>query len=398
MSAKEASGSILHVDLDAFFVSVERVLDSRLCGRPVVVGGPVEGRGVVAAASYEARQFGVHSAMPMGQAMRLCPDLVRVSATPGVYARASKAVFDLLGSYTPIVERVSVDEAYLDLGGTEHLFGRAIDAADHMRKEVKERLRLDLTVGVSRNRLVSKVASGFAKPHGLFDVCPGQEPRFFAPLPVKVLPGIGPVTQKRLRDFHIDKLGALADTDGRFLEDVFGRYGRSMQRRAKGEDHTPVCPPWEKAARKSLSQERTFAEDTDDLQVLRGRLQRMLEKCCGELREKGLLARTISIKVRYADFTTETRDATLPRPSDHDLEWWELAGSLLERVLKKRRTLVRLVGVRFSGLERGFWQGGLFEEERVVQRGRLAVMDRMRAKYGEKSVCTGDRLWLHNSP
>ena len=310
MSAKEASGSILHVDLDAFFVSVERVLDSRLCGRPVVVGGPVEGRGVVAAASYEARQFGVHSAMPMGQAMRLCPDLVRVSATPGVYARASKAVFDLLGSYTPIVERVSVDEAYLDLGGTEHLFGRAIDAADHMRKEVKERLRLDLTVGVSRNRLVSKVASGFAKPHGLFDVCPGQEPRFFAPLPVKVLPGIGPVTQKRLRDFHIDKLGALADTDGRFLEDVFGRYGRSMQRRAKGEDHTPVCPPWEKAARKSLSQERTFAEDTDDLQVLRGRLQRMLEKCCGELREKGLLARTISIKVRYADFTTETRDAT----------------------------------------------------------------------------------------
>lgn len=393
----EASRSVLHVDLDAFFVSVERVLDPRLNGRPVVVGGPPETRGVVAAASYEARQYGVHSAMPMAQALRLCPDLVRVQGTHGVYSRASKAVFELLGGYTPIIEKVSVDEAYLDLRGTEHLFGRALDAADSMRKEVKERLRLDLTVGVSQNRLVSKVASGFAKPHGLFDVRPGQEPRFFAPLPVKVLPGIGPVTQKRLRDFHIEQLGVLADTDGWFLEEVFGRYGSSMRRRAKGQDHTPVCPPWERAERKSIGHERTFAEDTDDQVVLRGRLQRMLEKSCAELREKGWLARTISVKVRHADFTTETRDATLPRPSDHDLEWWELAQKLLTRALGQRRTLVRLLGVRFSGLERGFWQGGLFEEERVEQHGRLAVLDRMRAKYGEHTMRAGDRLWLPNS-
>ncbi|MGB0953866.1 MAG: DNA polymerase IV [Planctomycetota bacterium] len=393
----EAPRSVLHVDLDAFFVSVERVLDPRLNNRPVVVGGPPETRGVVAAASYEARQYGVHSAMPMSQALRLCPDLVRVQGTHGAYSRASKAVFDLLGSYTPLIEKVSVDEAYLDLRGTEHLFGRALDAADSMRKEVKERLRLDLTVGVSQNRLVSKVASGFAKPHGLFDVRPGQEPRFFAPLPVKVMPGIGPVTQKRLRDFHIEQLGVLADTDRWFLEEVFGRYGPSMKRRAKGEDHTPVCPPWERPARKSIGHERTFAEDTDDPVVLRGRLQRMLEKSCAELREKGWLARTISVKVRHADFTTETRDATLPRPSDHDLEWWELAQKLLTRALGQRRTLVRLLGVRFSGLERGFWQGGLFEEERVEQHGRLAVLDRMRAKYGEHTMRAGDRLWLPNS-
>lgn len=393
----EAPRSVLHVDLDAFFVSVERVLDPRLNGRPVVVGGPPETRGVVAAASYEARQYGVHSAMPMSQALRLCPDLVRVQGTHGVYGRASKAVFDLLGGYTPLIEKVSVDEAYLDLRGTEHLFGRALDAADSMRKEVKERLRLDLTVGVSQNRLVSKVASGFAKPHGLFDVRPGQEPRFFAPLPVKVMPGIGPVTQKRLRDFHIEQLGVLADTDRWFLKEVFGRYGPSMKRRAKGEDHTPVCPPWERPARKSIGHERTFAEDTDDPVVLRGRLQRMLEKSCAELREKGWLARTISVKVRHADFTTETRDATLPRPSDHDLEWWELAQKLLTRALGQRRTLVRLLGVRFSGLERGFWQGGLFEEERVEQHGRLAVLDRMRAKYGEHTMRAGDRLWLPNS-
>lgn len=393
----EAPRSVLHVDLDAFFVSVERVLDPRLHGRPVVVGGPPETRGVVAAASYEARQYGIHSAMPMAQALRLCPDLVRVQGTHGVYGRASKAVFDLLGGYTPIIEKVSVDEAYLDLRGTEHLFGRALDAADHMRKEVKERLRLDLTVGVSQNRLVSKVASGFAKPHGLFDVRPGQEPRFFAPLPVKVMPGIGPVTQKRLRDFHIEKLGVLADTDRWFLEEVFGRYGPSMRRRAKGEDHTPVCPPWERPARKSIGHERTFAEDTDDPVILRGRLQRMLEKSCAELREQGWLARTISVKVRHADFTTETRDSTLPRPSDHDLEWWDLAQKLLTRALGQRRTLVRLLGVRFSGLERGFWQGGLFEEERVEQHGRLAVLDRMRAKYGEHAMRAGDRLWLPSS-
>ena len=389
--------SILHVDLDAFFVSVERVLDPRLNGRPVVVGGSPEGRGVVAAASYEARQFGVHSAMPMGQAMRLCPDLVRVGGSHGMYSRASKAVFELIGAYTPMVEKVSVDEAYLDLSGTHHLFGNALDAADRMRKEVKERLRLDLTVGVSSNRLVSKVASGFAKPCGLFDVRPGQEPRFFAPLPIKVLPGIGPVTGKRLHDFHIDQLGVLADTDGWFLEEAFGSYGSSMKRRARGQDETPVCPPWERPERKSLGHERTFAEDTDDLKVLRGRLQRLLEKTCAEMRSKGLLARTLSVKLRYADFVTETRDLTLAQPSDHDLEWWEVAEQQLERMMSKRRTLVRLLGVRFTGLERGFWQGGLFEEERVVQRGRIAVLDKIRNKYGEKSVQSGDRLWLRNS-
>ncbi|MDP7062789.1 MAG: DNA polymerase IV [Planctomycetota bacterium] len=397
MNFADRTRSILHVDLDAFFVSVERVLDPRLNGRPVVVGGSPEGRGVVAAASYEARQHGIHSAMPMGQALRLCPDLVRVGGNHGMYSRASKAVFEIIGGYTPLVEKVSVDEAYLDLSGTHHLFGNALDAADKMRREVKERLRLDLTVGASSNRLVSKVASGFAKPCGLFDVRPGQEPRFFSPLPIKVMPGIGPVTAKRLHDFHIDQLGALASTERWFLEEVFGSYGPSMQRRASGVDETPVCPPWERPERKSLGHERTFAEDTDDLKVLRGRLQRLLEQSCAQLRSEGLLARTLTVKLRYADFVTETRDLTLPQPSDHDLEWWEVAERQLERMLKKRRTLVRLLGVRFSGMERGFWQGGLFEQERVVQRGRISVLDRIRSKYGEKAVQSGDRLWLRNS-
>lgn len=384
---------VLHVDLDAFFVAVERVIDPRLHGRPVVVGGPPESRGVVAAASYEARAYGIHSAMPMGQALRLCPDLVRVSGSRGMYSRASKAVFSLLGEYTPMIEKVSVDEAYLDLSGTEHLFGHALDAADRMRREVKERLRLDLTVGVSANRLVSKVASAFAKPCGLFDVRPGQEPRFFAPLPVKVLPGIGPVTATRLRDFHIDYLGVLAATDRWFLEETFGRYGPAMQQRARGEDQTPVSPPWERALRKSIGHERTFSEDTDDPRLLRGRLQKLLEQACARLREEHLLARTLTVKLRFADFITVNRDVTLAQPSDHDLEWWQEAEPLLER-LCARRALVRLVGVRLSGLQQGFWQGSLFDPEAAAARDRLSVLDRLRGRYGESSLQSGDRLWL----
>jgi len=211
--------TVLHADLDAFFVAVERVRDPRLRGRPVVVGGSPAERGVVAAASYEARALGIHSAMPMAQALRLCPDLVRVRGSHGLYRRASRAVFELLGAYTPIVERVSVDEAYLDLSGTERLFGRAVDAAERMRREVRERLRLDLSIGVACNRLVSKIASAFAKPRGLFEVLPGQEARFLAPQPVATLPGVGPVTERRLLDFNIPRLGQLAVTERWFLEE-----------------------------------------------------------------------------------------------------------------------------------------------------------------------------------
>ena len=387
------SRTVLHVDLDAFFVAVERVLDPRLIGRPVVVGGPPETRGVVAAASYEARAYGVHSAMPMAQALRLCPGLVRVSGSHEMYSRASRAVFGLIGAYAPVVEKVSVDEAYLDLTGTELLHGRAVDAAERMRREIRERLRLDVTVGVAHNRLVAKVASTFAKPRGIFDVQRNQAPRFFAPLPVKSLPGIGPVTTARLRDFHIDLLGVLARTESWFLERVFGVHGPAMQIRARGEDDTPVCPPWEQAQAKSVGHERTFAQDTDDLRVLRGRMQELLEEATARLRADGLLARTITVKVRYADFVTVSRDASLPQPSDHDQEWAELAQDLLARMVT-RRTLVRLVGVRFTGLTRGFWQPSLFAQERAQQRRRIDVLDRLRAKYGEHTLRAGERLWV----
>jgi DNA polymerase-4 len=388
--------SVLHVDLDAFFVAVERVLDPRLNGRPVVVGGSPEGRGVVAAASYEARAFGVHSAMPMAQAMRLCPDLVRVSGTHGMYSRASKAVFRILGDYTPVVEKVSVDEAYLDLTGTERLFGRALDTADRMRREIHERLSLDLTVGLSRNRLVSKVASAFAKPRGLFDVQPGQEPRFLAPLPVGTLPGIGPVTTRRLYDFNIERLGVLAGTERWFLEEVFGRHGPAMRSRARGEDDTPVCPPWETRESKTVGHEETFPRDTDDHGFLRAKLQELLESAARRLRRKGLLARKVTVKLRYADFVSETRDITLPGVSDHDADFLEPALELLHR-MATRRTLVRLLGVRLGALQQGYWQGSLFDARRSRSRQLVAALDRLREKYGDNSVRTGATVHLGKS-
>ncbi len=391
MAARDRS--VLHVDLDAFFVAVERVRDPSLVGRPVVVGGSPEQRGVVAAASYEARAYGIHSAMPMAQALRLCPDLVRVRGGHDLYGRASRAVFSLLGAYTPVVEKVSVDEAYLDLSGTGLLFPRAVDAAERMRREVRERLRLDLTIGVSRNRLVSKVASAFAKPQGLFEVRPGQEARFLAPLPVKTLPGIGPVTTQRLLDFRIPRLGTLAATERWFLEEVFGSYGPAMQQRARGEDDTPVRPPWEQHEAKSIGHEETFPRDVEDHGFLRAKLQELLTGAARRLRAQGLLARKLTVRLRYADFVTEGRDATLPVATDHDGELLAPALDLLHR-MATRRTLVRLLGVRLGGLSRGYWQGSLLDEGRARERRLVAALDGIRDRHGSSAVRVGETVWL----
>ena len=381
------------MDLDAFFVAVERVLDSRLCGRPVVVGGRPDQRGVVAAASYEARAWGVHSAMPMAQAFRLCPDLIRVSGSHAMYSRASRAVFQQLGDYTPMVEKVSVDEAYLDLSGTSILLGDALDVADKMRKSLKERLRLDITIGLSSNRLVSKIASAFAKPQGLFEVRPGGESRFLAPLPVRALPGVGPVTTRRLQDLHVEKLGTLARIESWFLEDVFGQLGLVMQRRARGGDDTPVKPPWEVRQARSIGHQETFTQDTDDLVFLRAKIQDLLAHASSRLRQKCLLAKTVSVQVRYADFVSATRHVSLANTSDHDMEFLGPALHLL-RGLTQRRTLVRLLGIRLSGLSSGFWQGGLLDNRAVRSRRLVGAVDRVRAKYGFDSVRIGETVRL----
>ncbi len=385
--------SVLHVDLDAFFVSVERVLNPSLCGKPVVVGGSARQRGVVAAASYEARKFGVRSAMSMAQAMRLCPDLTRVAGTHQMYSRASKAVFSLLGNYTPIIEKVSVDEAYLDLSGTHHLFGDALDAADEMRRRVKDELRLDLSVGVSTNRLVSKVASAHAKPFGLCDVAHGDEASFFSPFDIKKLPGIGPVTADKLRSLNIHTLGVLAASEASLLQHTLGRHSASMQRRARGECNVAVCPPWQRQMAKSIGHEQTFATDISDVSLLRGHIQLLLEHACSRMRAKSLAAKTMSLKVRLADFSTKTRDLSLPQHSDNEQQWLKQAEMLMDKMLTPR-SAVRLLGVRFTHFAENHYQPGLFDHEDNEQRARTAIADELREKYKGSSFKFGASLWV----
>ena len=387
---------ILHVDLDSFFVAVERVLDPRLNGRPVAVGGSPESRGVVSSASYEARARGVRSGMAMARALRLCPDLVRVRGRHEVYARASKAVRGVLDGFSPVVEPLSVDEAWLDLGGTGILFGGAVDTAERIRREVRDRLRLDLTVGVAHNRLVSKVASTFAKPRGLFEVRLGCAAGFLAPLPVRSLPGVGPVTDRRLQELSIPRLGVLAATETWFLEAVFGNSGPSMRARARGEDSTPVRPPGEAPTRRSIGHEETFPEDIDDPRLLKARLRRLLDKAARRLRKKGLLAGKVSVKIRWADFSTVTRDATLAQPTDHDLELVGPAMDLFDR-MAARRPLVRLVGVRLSGLARGFRQPSFLDHRAERSRRLVSAMDAVRGRHGFDAVRAGEAVWLSNS-
>ncbi|HEX9793195.1 MAG TPA: DNA polymerase IV [Planctomycetota bacterium] len=387
---------ILHVDLDAFFVAVERVYDPSLRGRPVVVGGSAEGRGVVAAASYEARAFGVRSAMSMARAQRLCPDLVRVSGKLDLYQKASRAVFALFTELTPVVEKVSVDEAYLDMSGTKGLHGSAWAAAERLRRAVRERLQLDVTIGLSGNRLVSKVASAFAKPCGQFEVLAGQEARFFAPLPVGALPGVGPVTEEQLHKAGVRRLGQLAAASEPLRRRIFGSGADTVRARAAGGDDTPVRPPELRGDAKSLGREETFADDAGDLGFLRAKLQELLGEAARQLREHGLLARKVSVKLRRADFVDATRDATLPAATDHDGELLEPALALLEG-LAPSMLPARLLGVRFSGLSRGFWQASLWAGERARERWLVDALDRIRDRHGGRAVRSGASAGLAGS-
>ncbi|MAW59916.1 MAG: DNA polymerase IV [Planctomycetes bacterium] len=362
----EARRVVFHVDLDAFFVAVERVLDPSLHGKPVVVGGSPDGRGVVAAASYEARAFGVRSAMPMARAVRLCPQLVRVRGSRDAYRRASRAVFGLLRELTPRLQKVSIDEAYLDLSGQPLVAGRAFDTALRLQQQVRERFRLDLSVGVASNRLVAKVASGASKPVGVLEVLPGQEQRFLAPLPIRKLPGIGPATAERLHGLRIQTLGALVDADPRRLEAHLGRDVEGLQMRARGIDTSPVRPAQPDALPKSISHETTFPVDRSKLSYLEKRLAELLHATASRLREREAVARTVSIKLRLTDFTTLTRDRTLPHPGREDADFLPTARQLLEDLLDGR-TPIRLLGVKLAGIERGAWQPALFEEAKPAR-------------------------------
>ncbi|HEV8524587.1 MAG TPA: DNA polymerase IV [Terriglobales bacterium] len=385
--------TIFHVDMDAFFVSVEELFEPSLKGKAVVVGGRPNQRGVVAAASYEARKFGVHSAMPLRTAARLCPHAIFLDGHPERYRDCSEKVYTVLKRFSPQVEMASIDEAYLDMSGTERLHGPPLRAAHTLHQAIKAETSLNCSVGIATSRLVAKVSSEQAKPNGVFWVLPGQEARFLAPLDVRKIPGVGKVMEKDLHELGIHKVSDLAKLDEAFLEERFGKWGLALAGKAKGLD----AGGWfdsevgEDTDPKSISHEHTFSSDTADRGQLEATLARLSEMVGRRLREHGLHARTVQLKLRYADFSTITRAHTLVRVTQVDTEIFEQVRGLLEKNWDGRA--VRLLGVHTSSFLPAEGQIGLLEGERHRRwMQALTAADRLREKYGEAAVSLASGL------
>jgi DNA polymerase-4 len=383
--------AIVHMDLDAFFVAVERLDNPGLAGLPVIVGGRPEVRGVVASASYEARRFGVHSAMPTATALRLCPQAVLVPGHRERYVALSRQVMAILGSYTPLLEQVSIDEACLDVTGTEAHFGMPGDLARALQAQIERELRLSASFGVATNKLVAKIASDYRKPHGITVVAPGQEAAFLAPLPLFRLWGAGPVTQRALSRLGAQTIGDVAALPLAELRARFGKQGEGLWRVAHGLDDSPVTPEHEA---KSLSREETFAQDVRDGERLRRELLRQSDAVAAGLRRHNLQGQTVQIKVRYADFSTFTRQATLPEPTDSGPVIYAQALALFESFWHPARA-VRLLGVGVSKLGRPARQLRLFEQADERQAHLDAALDRIRARFGSDAI---QRASLLRSP
>lgn len=374
---------IAHLDLDAFFASVEENLDPSLRDQPVIVGGGE--RGVVATANYIARRYGVHSAMPLRTARRLCPHGVYLPGNHRLYREYSRRLMALLGEYSPLVEQVSLDEAYVDLTGTEQLFGPVIHTARAIQRRVQEDLFLGISVGLATNKLVAKVASDLEKPRGFTVVRPGEEAAFLTSLPVERLPGVGPVMLGQLRDRGVATIGDLARVPPNLLRLSFGEVGELLAHRARGDD-TRVVTPREPV--KSISRETTFDDDTSDTSMLESTLLRLTEDVCGRLRRQRFEARTITVKIRYSDFITHTRSRTLRRPLDVD-EVFFVEVLALFREARQRRYRVRLVGMGLTNLVPRCWQDDLFDQELPLLRDLDLKIDAIREKYGRDAVRRG---------
>jgi DNA polymerase-4 len=377
----------MHVDLDAFYASVEQLRRPELRGKPVIVGGAgVDGeRGVVAAASYEARPYGVRSAMPLSRARRLCPNAVFTPCDFAAYREASKSVFAILDRYSPVIEPIALDEAYLDLTGEEALLGPPDTVAPRLRDEVKTRCGLDLSIGVASCKLVAKVASELRKPRGLVVVRAGGEAAFLAPLPLGRLPGCGPATAVRLERVGVRTIGDLAALPDPLLGELFGQYGRLLGAHARGIDPSPVLPPGDP---KSISREVTFDRDVRDTGTVRATALGLLQDVGQSLRAHGLSARTVVLKIRYQPFDTLSRQATLPHPTDRDDQLASALRQLLETQLDPSRA-IRLIGAGVSNLEPCATQLSLLE----TRSSRLAVLDEqldeLRGRYGDHVIARG---------
>jgi DNA polymerase IV len=383
-----AARTILHLDLDAFYCAVEELQQPELRGKPFIVGGRPEERGVVASASYPARKFGVRSAMPTSRALRLCPQALVISSRHRLYSQYSEQVMDLLDTVSPLVEQISIDEAFLDVTGDPR---PGEETAARLQTRIREELGLPCSLGVASNKLVAKIAANVGKagatgdgpPFGLLVVPAGEEAAFLAPLPVEMLWGIGPKTAARLEALGVRTIGGLAAWPQADLVRRFGSHGVEMARHAQGIDARPVVPEREA---KQVSAETTFARDVADPARLRRTLLDLSEHVGRRLRASGMAAGTVRLKLRWPDFTTLTRQTTLAQPTDLDDEIYDTALGLFQSVWKKGQA-VRLLGVAGAALAPPARQLGLWEQGGQAKSERLAeVVDTLRSKYGSKAV------------
>jgi DNA polymerase IV len=385
---------ICHLDMDAFFVSVEELFNPSLAGKPVVVGGKSDQRGVVAAASYEARKFGVHSAMPLRTAARFCPHAIFVEGQVGRYRDYSKKVFDVLQRFSPQVEMASIDEAYLDLTGTSRLFGPPLRAAHVLHQAIGAETNLRCSLGLASSRLVAKVSSDQAKPNGLLYILPGQEASFLAPLEVRRIPGVGRKTEASLHTLGVRRVGDLAKLEENFLAAHFGRWGLALAGKAKGEDAGGWFDSEIGADEqpKSISHEHTFGEDTASQLQLETTLFKLAEMVSKRLRENTLYSRTIQLKLRYEDFSTITRACSLDHATQLDREVASAAIQLF-RETWDRKTPVRLLGVHAGSLQTYEGQMNLLEEPRTAKlRDAFRSVDHIRGKFGGASISLAKTL------
>ncbi|MEN8786358.1 MAG: DNA polymerase IV [Flavobacteriales bacterium] len=370
--------SILHMDLDTFFVSVERLLDSRLNNVPVLLGG-ISDRGVVASCSYEARKFGVHSGMPMRMAKALCPEAAIIRGNTSTYTKYSKLVTEIVQERVPVLEKTSIDEFFADLSGMDKFYG-CYQHASELRQLIMKETGLPISFGLSANKTVSKVATGEAKPNNQIKIEEGNEKPFLAPLSVKKIPMVGNKTYQSLRNLGVKKIITIQEMQIDMMRSVFGKNGESIWKKANGIDNSPIIPFTE---RKSISTERTFQKDTIDVERLTGILSAMAENLAFQLRRGGKVASVVTVKLRYSDFNTYTKQVKIPYTSaDHILI------PKVQEIFKQlygRRLLVRLIGIRYSGLVSGSYQINLFDDSEK-QINLYNAMDNIRTKYGERSI------------
>ncbi len=369
--------------MDAFFVSVEELENPSLKGKAVIVGADPDGRGVVSAASYEARKFGVHSAMPISTAKKLCPHAIFLRGEHRKYSEYSRKIHGIFEEFTPVVEMVSIDEAYLDFTGCERLHGSAFRGADRLVRAIKERTRLNCSIGLSTSHLVSKISSDQAKPHGLLHVFPGCEARFLAPLPIRRMPGIGKVTEPELLSLGIVTIGDLQQMGQEKLRARFGKFGDWLYTKSCGRDIDAYQYEEEP---KSISHETTFDTNIDNAEEVERTLSYLAQLVGRRLRDHRLFARTIGLKIRFAPFRTVTRDVTLDEPTNLDSVIYSSVLRLLANAWDSKDK-IRLVGVRSSNLGRAAFQRGLIDSEQRAKMGKvLQAADKMREKFGFDAV------------